>query len=115
VPKLKPFTPSLIPTAAVLILALAGCQDDTRRAGEKPRDDRPNQGIDQRANQPENRPGRVESPDQRDAQQPQPGTTSGGTTSGGTTSGGTTSGGTTTKGTTTGDKTTGNTTDQDDQ
>jgi hypothetical protein len=126
VPQLKTITPMLIPTTAMLILALTSCQDDNRTAGEKA-NDRPNQGVDQRTNQLENRDRADMKTDQRQDQLDQRGTprqptttggyapdgsaagTTGGTTTGGTT-GGTTTGGTTTGGTTTGG-TTGNTTD----
>lgn len=121
----KTFTPFLIPTTAMLLVALSGCEE--RQAGEKA-SDRPNQAVDQRANQPDTQSGRAQNNpvqgDERHYQgdtQRQMGNATGGTTTGGTTGGTTagTTGGTTagttggtagtsggTAGTSTGDKTT---------
>jgi hypothetical protein len=118
---LKTFTPFLIPTTAMLLLALTSCQEDNnRQAGEKA-NERPNQALDQRANQPDTPSGRAENNPtqgqdrtyQGDTQR-QMGTTTGGTSAGGTTGGtsggtggtggtaGTSTGGTSTGGTSTG-------------
>jgi hypothetical protein len=116
---LKTFNQLLIPTTAIVLLALTGCQENTKQAGEKA-NDRPNQGIDQRVNQPDAQSVRAaNNPDQRNNPSDAQGqsntmgypaganTTSGGSTGGGTSTGGTA--GTSTGGTSTGGTSTGGT------
>jgi hypothetical protein len=99
VPQLKTITQLLIPTTAMLMLALTSCRDENSAAEQKT-NDRPNQGMDQRVGSAENQTGRLENADQRQGQtggqqQSNTGSSAGGSSAGANTTGGSSTGGST--------------------